>query len=373
MLLLKNAKIITVDHEDIIYGDILIDKGKIKRIGPNICEINAEKIDLKNMIVIPGLIDISTSIGLIESGTKVEEGSSDEKGQDSISSFKVLDGINMKDEYFERALKSGVTTLVVSSGNLNALGAQSCAIKTGGGNFQQSIPSSSIDIKAALGNEPKKSLSRMGVVNTIRESLEKTKEYMDKKANGDIEFKEYNGRYESLIPVIRGQIPLKITANRIQDILKAIELKAEFGINIIINGCSEGYMSIDELYKNDIPVILNSLLRDNSSIENMNRKDDTGKLLCEKGVKVSLSTNHPDINIELLLLSACLMAKSGMKYEDVLKSITINPSKALGLEDKIGSIKVGKDADLLVLDGDPFKSMTNIIMTIIDGVIEYQK
>ncbi|OLS03109.1 amidohydrolase family protein [Tissierella creatinophila] len=373
MLLLKNAKIITVDDENITYGDILIDKGKIKRIGPNICEINAKKIDLKNMIVIPGLIDISTSIGLIESGVKVEVGSSNEKNQDSISGFKVLDGINFKDEYFEEALKSGVTTVVVSSGNLNALGAQSCVIKTGGENLEQRIISSFVDIKATLGDEPKKSFSRMGVVNTIRESLVKAKEYMEKKTNDQIEFEDYNAIYESLIPVIKGEIPLKITANRIQDILKAIELKNEFGISIIINGCAEGYMAIDELYQNEIPVILESLLGDNSSIENINRRDDIGNLLCEKGIKTSLSTHHPDINIELLLLSACLMAKNGMEYEDILKSITINPSHTLSLERRIGSIKVEKDADLVVLDGDPFKSMTNIIMTIIDGVIVYEK
>lgn len=373
MLLLKNAKIITVYDENIRYGDILIDEGKIINIASNINEVNAEEIDLKNMIVIPGLIDISTSIGLIESASKAEEGSSDEENQESISEFKVLDGINMKDEYFARALKSGVTTVVVNSGNLNALGAQSCAIKTNNRDLKQRVISSSIDIKATLGDEPKWSLSRMGVVNTIRENLEKTNEYIEKRTNNKMTMEDYNGKYESLIPVVKGGIPLKITANRIQDILKAIEIKNEFGINIIINGCAEAYMAIDELYKNDIPIILNSLLKDNSSIENINRRDDMANLLCENGIEISLSTNHPDINIELLLLSACLMAKNGMEYGDVLKSLTINPSKMLGLEDRIGSIEIGKDADLVVLDGDPFKSMTNIIMTIIDGVIEYRK
>lgn len=373
MLLLKNAKIITIDDENIIYGDILIDNGKIKNIASNICDNNAKIIDLNNNIVIPGLVDISTSIGLIESGTKVEDGSANEKNKSVISDFKVLDGINFKDEYFERALKAGVTTVVINSGKLNALGAKSCAIKTGGKNIRKRIISSYIDMYGVLGDEPKTVLSRMGVVNIIRENLIKTNEYIDKKENGNMEFKDYNSIYESLIPVLKGEIPLKITANRVQDILKAIELKNEFDINIIINGCAESYMALDELYENNIPVILNSLLKDNSSIENINRRDDIGNILCQKGIETSLSTNHPDINIELLLLSACLMAKNDMAYEDIFKSITINPSKSLGLDDRIGSIKIGKDADLVVLDGDPFKSMTKIMMTIIDGNIEYSR
>lgn len=381
MLLLKNGKIFTLDNGKIVYGDILIKNGKIHAIDSNISALGAKVIDLHKSIVMPGFIDGSTSLGLIESGIKVEGNDANEKFVNTITNLKTVDGIYYNDEYFKHAAASGVTTVVVNSGKLNVLGSQSCAIKTNAKSFKEAIISSYIDINSTIADYPKKwnqnrqetPLSRMGIINIIRENLYNAKLYLEKKGNGKICFDNYNSIYESLIPILKREVPLKITANRIQDILKAIEIKNEFNINIILNYASESYLAIEDIIKRNIPVILSSCLDDNSSIELQNRKLDTAKVLSEKGVLTSISTNHPDIVIDMLLLSVCLFVKNGMSYEHALKSITINPAKTFGLDNKIGSIKVGKDADLVILNGDPLKSMTKIIMTIIDGNIVYER
>lgn len=381
MLLLKNGKIFTLDNGKILYGDILIKDNKIAAIDANISIAGAKVIDLHESIVMPGLIDGSTSLGLIESGTRVDGSGADEKFTNTIANLKTVDGIYYRDEYFKRASASGVTTVVVNSGKLNVLGSQSCAIKTSAKSFNEAIISSYVDLNCTIADYPKKwnqnrqesPLSRMGIINVIRENLFNAKLYLEKKENNKIDFDNYNSVYESLISVLKKEVPLKITTNRIQDILKAIEIKEEFNINIILNSAAESYQAIKEITKNSIPVILGSCLDDNSSVELQNRRLDTAKILSEKGILTSVSTNHPDIIIDLLLLSACLFVKNGMSYENALNSITINTAKIFGLDKKIGSITIGKDADLVILDGDPLKSMTKIKMTIIDGNIVYER
>lgn len=381
MLLLKNGKIFTLDNGKIVYGDILIKNGKIHAIDSNISVSGAEVIDLHKSIVMPGLVDGSTSLGLIESGIRTEGNDANEKYSNIITNLKTVDGIYYYDEYFKYAAASGVTTVVVNSGKLNVLGSQSCAVKTSSKTFKDAVISSYIDLNSTIADYPKKwnqnrqetPLSRMGIINIIRENLYNAKLYLEKKGNGKICLDNYNSIYESLIPILENGVPLKITANRIQDILKAIEIKDEFNINIILNNAAESYLAVKEITSRNIPVILGSCLDDNSSIELQNRKLDTAKVLSEKGIMTSISTNHPDVVINLLLLSVCLFVKNGMSYENALKSITINPAKTFGLDNKIGSLKVGKDADLVILNGDPLKSMTKIMMTIIDGNIVYER
>ncbi len=381
MLILKNGKIFTLDNGKILYSDILIKNGKIQAIDSNISVTGAKIIDLHKSIVMPGFIDSSTSLGLIESGVRTEGNDADEKYSNTIANMRTIDGVYYKDEYFKHAAASGVTTVVVNSGKLNVLGSQSCALKTVSKTYKKAVISSYIDLNCTIADYPKKwnqnrqetPLSRMGIINVIRENLYNARLYLAKKENDKICLDNYNSIYESLIPVLKNEVPLKITANRIQDILKAIEIKDEFNINIILNYASESYEAVEEITRRNIPVILSSCLDDDSSIELQNRRLDTAKFLSERGILTSISTNHPDVVVNLLLLSVCLCVKNGMSYEEALKSITINPAKTFGLDNKIGSLKVGKDADIVVFNGDPLKSMTKINMTIINGNVVYER
>ena len=149
-------------------------------------------------------------------------------------------------------------------------------------------------------------------------------------------------------------------------------MKKEFNINIILDGAAESYMAIDEIFSNSIPVILGSCFTDNSSTELEYRRLDTAKVLSEKSILTSISTNHPETIIGMLPIAACLFVKEGMSYENAIKSVTINPAATLGLQERIGSLEVGKDADIAIFDGDPLKSMTKNIMTVVNGKIAYQ-
>ena len=380
MLLLKNGKIFTLNENKIIYGDILIDNGKILAIDSNISSSVEKTVDLHQSIVMPGLIDCSTSLGLIESASGFPGNDLNEKYENVISDSKSLNGINYRDEYFKKAVSSGITTVVVNSGKTNVIGSQSCALKTYGKSLDQALISDSIDISCTIGDEPKKwnqnrqetPLSRMGIINVLRENLYNAKYYCIKKDKDEINLDNYSRKYESLIPVLDRKTPLKITANRVQDILNAIELKKEFNINIILDGAAESYMAIDEIFSNSIPVILGSCFTDNSSTELEYRRLDTAKVLSEKSILTSISTNHPETIIGMLPIAACLFVKEGMSYENAIKSVTINPAATLGLQERIGSLEVGKDADIAIFDGDPLKSMTKNIMTVVNGKIAYQ-
>ena len=381
MILFKNGKIFTLDRNKIIYGDILVEKGKILAIDSNISSPVTKTVDLHQSIVMPGLIDCSTSLGLVESSSGFPGDDLDEKYENIISDSKSLNGINFKDEYFKQAVSAGITTVVVNSGKSNVVGSQSCALKTWGKSLDSAVISESIDIKCTIGDEPKKwnqnrqetPLSRMGIINILRENLYNSKLYDIKKSKNEISLDNFSRIYESLIPVLDRELPLKITANRIQDILNAIELKKEFNIDIIIDGGAESYMAVEELASNDIPVILGTCLTDKSSTELINRRLDTAKILSEKSILTSISTNHPDTIVGMLLISACLLVKEGMSYEHAIKSVTYNPAMTFGLQKRIGSLEPGKDADLAIFNGDPLKSMTSNIMTVVNGEIAFSR
>lgn len=380
MLILKNGKIFTMEDEVVYYGDILIDNGKILQVDHSIQAPGAKIIDLHNQIVLPGLIDGSSHIGLIESGKKFEGDDKDEKYALITPELSTRDGIYPWDECFYDAAKGGVTTAVVSSGHMNVIGCQSCAVKTKSASLEKMMVDPFVDLKVTLGDEPKKwnqgrqesPLSRMGIVQLLRETLSDAKKYAEKKKKGNIDFSNYEPKYEVIGNVLEKRCPLKITAHRVQDILMAVQIKEEFDIKVIIDYGTESYLALDELKKADIPVFLGSCLTDKSAPELLNRRDDSGKLLSSSGICTCISTHHPDVSAELLLLSTAIAVKEGMSYKEALKAITINPAKSLGLDNRIGSIKNGKDADIVIFNGDPLKSMSKVVMVVINGEVEYE-
>lgn len=372
-MLLINGNVFT--PTGFVQKDILIEDTKIKYIG-NINDPMDNVIDVKGCYIVPGFTDISTSVGLIEAGVKTEGNDLDEKSMPCISDLHAIDGVNFEDRYFKEAIKNGITSVVVSSGNLSVIGARSSLIKTNAIDYS-SIIRKDVDISITLGEKPKKEygsgfypISRMGIADVVRKTLTEAKQYM---LNENMDYNSYNPMLEALVPILKRELPLKIYAEKSQDILTAINIKKEFNIDIIINGGAESYKLIDEIKANDIPVILGSGLLENSFIELIDRKENTANVLNANNILIALSTRHPTINIDLLQTSMCLMCKYGLDEIDAINAVTLSPIKMLGLDKQLGSIEEGKIANIAIFNDNPTYSLSSVIYTIIDGEVVYKK
>lgn len=376
MLLLKNGKIFTMNDSGVIYGDVLIKDGKIKEIGKNLFRDEAKVIDLKHNIVMPGLIDSHSSLGLIENGIGFAGNDLNEKNNSVTPQLKVKDGVNILDRSFEEAVKSGITSALICPGPEAIVAGQCSVFKTYGKNIEEMNYKKFAALQINLGdkvknfNKAEMPMSRMGVSYMIRKLFLKGKQYINK--NKKALHGNYNPKYESLRPILSSEVPVIFYADKLEDILTAIRIKDEFGLDIILQSCTEGYFIIEELKKRNIPVLLGPYLTDYSNFELVNRDYKTPNILSQANMLTTITTNHPDIPIDLLAVNCAIAVKKGMDYGEALKTITINPAKILGIDERVGSIEEGKDADIAVFNGDPLKIKTKTLLTIIDGKVVYE-
>lgn len=372
-----------MENDNAFIGDILIENSKIKKIQSSIEELSAEIIDVNGSRVMPGFIDGHSHIGLIEDGIGFAGNDTDEVSCPVTPELSPLYGINIFDRSFQEALEAGVTTVAVSPGQSNVIGGQTCIIKTYGKDLNERIVKPLAAINANLGNSPKRSnfgkvempMSRMAEAYLLRKALKETQYYLkEKKMNGDkMKLSHFNMKYESLGEVIMKKIPLRIAARKAEDILTAISISEEFDIRILLDYCTEGYLIADEIIKRNIPVMLGPYITDTSDDELINMNPYDAALFSNSGILTSLISNHPEVPENLLLICVSIAVKEGMKPIEALKAITINPAKALGIDSTVGSLREGKDADIIVLSGDPFSIKTDILLTIINGNIAYKK
>ena len=183
----------------------------------------------------------------------------------------------------------------------------------------------------------------------------------------------YDMKLEAMIPVIKGEIPLKAHAHRADDIFTSIRIAKEFNVKLTLEHCTEGHLIADDLAKEGYPAIVGPTFGNKSKFELQNKTFDTPKILVEAGVKIAIMTDSPVIPLEHLPMCSALAYKAGLDEMEALKAITINPAEILGINDRVGSIEVGKDADLVIWDKHPFDLQANVEYTIIDGKIVYKK
>ena len=375
-MILKNGNVFT--GKGFERKDIIIEGNKIKFVG-----IANEKfpddINLDGCYIIPGMVDMSSSIGLIEAGVKSEGNDIDESSQSCIANMHAIDGINFEDRYFNEAVSNGITHAVITSGRLSVLGAVSSLVKTNSRDFS-GVLKKNADISVTFGEKVKKPfggnlspLSRMGTIDILRKNIIEAINYKKKKDSLEIKYNNYNRVFENLQMVIEKKIPLKIYAEKKQDIENAISIKKEFDIDIIISGGSDSYKLTELLKIENIPLILGSNLKEQSFIDIKDRRNDTAKILAENGIEFALSTHHPDITMDLLHLSMCLCSKYGLDEGKAINSVTSVPFSMMGLKNERGSIEEGKIADIAIFNGNPTYSLSEVIYTIIDGEIVYKK
>lgn len=385
MLLIKNGTLHTMEDSGVIKGDLLIEDGKIAEIGQAITETDEMTvIDATDQLVFPGFIDAHTHLGLFEDAIGFEGADGNEITHPITPHLRAIDGINPLDRTFEEALEGGVTLVATGPGSANVIGGQFAAIKTAGRRIDDVIVQEPIAMKCAFGENPKRCynerkqspMSRMAIAAELREALMKAKEYQQKKLKGIQDYDkmpELNFKYEAMLPVMEKKIPLKAHAHRADDILTALRIAKEFDVRITIEHCTEGHLIADILKEENAQVIVGPSFGERSKFELKNKTFETPAVLERAGLDCAIMTDHPVIPLQHLGMCAGFAVKSGMTYEGALKSITITPAKILGLENRVGSLKVGKDGDVVLWNSDPLTIEAEVTTTIINGKVAYKK
>ncbi len=362
-------------------GWIFIKDNKIAAVGSadtlSDAPMDDPVMDGSGLWALPGFIDAHTHLGLAQDALDFEGDDTNEDSEPSTPHLRALDGINPFDRCFSEARASGVTTVAVAPGSANPIGGQICVVKTVGHRVDRMAIKAPAAIKFALGENPKSAyhaknaspVTRMATAAIIRETLAKAKRYLEdlERAKDDEDFDEpeYDMRHEALIPLLRGEIAAHFHAHRADDICTALRIADEFGIRCVIVHATEAHLIADELRKT--PLIIGPNLNDRSKPELKNQTLDNPRLITEAGLECALTTDHPVTPLNLLSLCAAMAVRSGMDREAALRALTINPARILGIDDRVGSIEVGKDADIVLVSGDPLKLDSQIVDVFIDG------
>lgn len=386
MLLIKNAAIYTMAESSYESGCILIDNGKIVDIGEsiNVPEGDIEIIDAKGRFVMPGMIDAHCHLGMWEDSIGFE-GADGNEGTDPITPhLRAIDGITPTDKTFEEAREGGITTVCTGPGSANVIGGTFSTIKTSGIRVDDMIIQETAALKIAFGENPKRNYNakgktpstRMAIAALLREQFYKAKAYKEKleKAQDDPEKKpEFDMKLEPLVKVLNKEIPLKAHVHRTDDIFTALRIAKEFDVDITLDHCTEGHLIADILAKEGKYVISGPHLTERTKYELKNKSFKSPAKLAQAGVKLAITTDHPVVPIQYLPICAGLAASEGLDEIEALKAITINAAEILGLKDRIGSLEVGKDADLVMFNGHPFDTQTKTILVVIDGKIVFRR
>jgi len=383
MLFIKDGKVVTMDGEILSKGSIVIENGKIQKIGIGLSiPQGAKLIDAKGKIVMPGFIDAHTHLGLKESSIQFEGMDHNEKSDPITPHMRGIDGINPMDETLKEAYEAGITSVGAGPGSANVIGGEFAAIKTYGRRVDDMIIKEPIAMKCAFGENPKRNYSergkapmtRMGIAALLRETLFKAVEYkkkLDAAKDDPSKSLAFDIKMEALQPVINGEIPLKVHAHRADDIFTAIRIAKEFNVKITLDHCTEGDLIVEDIKKEGLDVIVGPSLGHRTKFELKNKSFITAGILSNAGIKVAITTDSPVIPLNYLPICAALAVKKGMDRTEALKAITINAAEIMGIEDRVGSLKAGKDADIVIWDGDPLDIQSTVEYTIINGEIAY--
>ena len=381
MLFIKNGYVKTMAGPDIPGGSILIDdNGKIAAVGQFLdAPEGSQVIDAQGSLVTPGCVDAHCHIGLHNEACGWEGMDYNEIVDPLTPQMRAIDSINPLDESFALALKGGVTTACTGPGSANVVGGTFVAIKLYGKRVDKMILKDPIAMKCAFGENPKRCygqqgkktpMTRMGTAALLRELLFKTQRYLADKESG--KNPPFDMKLEAMIPVIKGELPLKAHAHRADDILTSIRIAKEFGVKLTLDHCTDGSVIAGELAEEGYPAFVGPSLGSKTKLELIHKSFTTPGILTKAGVKVSIITDAPVIPLQYLPMCAALAADAGLELEEAWKAITINPAESIGIADRVGSLEPGKDGDVVIWTADPMRTVgAESRMTIIDGKIVY--
>lgn len=380
---LIHANLITMEETDFSDGYLVIRDGKIADLGAmaNLPQEAAgyEVIDAKGAFLTPGLIDAHSHLGMWEDGLNFEGDDGNEDTDPATPQLRALDGVNPQDRAFLEAVHAGITTVITGPGSANPIGGQLLAMKTAGICVDDMLLRAPVGIKAAFGENPKSvyhdksqaPVTRMGTAAVIRETLQKAKNYLEQidraEEDEDEERPEWDFKCEALLPLLRQEIPLHAHAHRLDDIFTAIRIAKEFSLRLILVHGTEAHLAADRLAKEKVPVLSGPILTDRSKPELKNQSESAAAILCAADIRTALITDHPETPEKHLLLCAAAAVRAGLDPDAALSAITKTPAMLCDIFDRVGSLKVGKDADLVLWEGKPPAFDAKPVMVFVDG------
>jgi imidazolonepropionase-like amidohydrolase len=371
-ILLKNATLYPITSEPLKNGDVLIDHGKIIKVGKNLQSDSTVKIiECDQLHLLPGFIDVHTHLGLYDEGTGWAGNDANETAEAMTPHIRAIDGVYPLDPAFSDAIKSGITTAHVMPGSANVIGGTTSVIKTTGKNVKKMIVQEIAGLKLALGENPKRihsqgnndSITRMGIMGMLREAFYKA---IHTDTPEDL-------RIAPLVMALKREIPVRIHAHRADDIITALRLAEEFNLDLRIEHCTEGHLIASELSGINLKVSVGPTLTRRSKIELKNKTWKTYQELTNNGVEVSITTDHPYTPIQYLNICAGIAVREGLSEQKALEGITILPARNLRLDHQLGSIEAGKDADLVLWSHHPFHYLAKPKWTMIGGEIVFSE
>lgn len=370
MLALKNATVFDGIGNVLENQTVLVEEGKFTNIGENLTIPESfEVIDVEGKIVTPGLIDVHSHLGVAEEGIGADGVDTNETSSATTPEVRAIDAIDPTEVGFQDCRNEGITTVQVMPGSANVIGGEMVVMKTVGNIVDEMVLRSPSGMKAALGENPKKAhgsrgkmpKTRMGVAALLRGKLIEAQNYLaDEKRVRDLGM-------ENLAKVLNKEIPLRIHAHRANDIVTALRIKREFDIDLSLEHGTEGHEIAEFIAKHEVPVSVGPTMSSRSKVETKRKGWHTIKRLTEAGISCSLTVDHPVIGVRFLRTSLVHAIREGLAEQDALKTITLNAAKHLGVEDRVGSIEAGKDADFVIWDGNPFNLRDEVDSVYVEG------
>lgn len=376
LLAIVNAKVTPVEGEE-FEGTIVVRDGRIAELGADVAVPDgAEIVDVEGACVTPGLVDAHVHLGVAPEGDGAAASDTNEMTNPNMAGVRTIDAIDPFDEGFDLALAGGVTTVNVNPGSGNPIGGQATTLHTHGRIVDHMVLREPAGLKSALGENPKRVYgekkvtpsTRLGTAKVIRDAFTAAVNYQRKQAHATPEKPvDVDLTMQALGKVLRREMPWRQHAHRADDIVTALRIQEEFGYELIIDHGTEAHLVADLLAERGVKVLIGPLFTTKSKMELRRRSIANPGKLAAAGVEVSLITDHPVIPISFLVHQASLAVREGLDPVTALRAITINPARALGVDAEVGSLEVGKRADVVVWNGDWIDPMARPARVFIDG------
>jgi imidazolonepropionase-like amidohydrolase len=377
-LAIVGGRIIPIEGEVIETGVVLIDDGRIVAVGgPDVAvPAGTTVVPADGAWVVPGLIDAHTHLGVSEEAEGWAGEDMNEASDPNTAHVRAIDAINPADHGFRDAIAGGVLAVNVNPGSANPIGGQTAAVRCWGRTADEMALRVPSGLKSALGENPKRvygerkqtPVSRLGTAAVIRSAFVDALNYLARRAHrADGKPFERDLKLDALAQVLEREIPWRQHCHRADDIATALRIAAEFGYRLVIDHGTQAHLLADLIAARDVPVIIGPLLSARVKVELRHLSLANPGRLAAAGVTIAITTDHPFVPIHLLAHQAALAVKEGLDRDAALRSLTINPARIAGIDDRLGSLTPGKDADLCIWSGDPLDVTSRVERAFIRG------